>query len=182
MAAIPDARSESEAVHLYIAVLQRAIAAFAENVFFIRGGYIPVAAAHRLLLAGDAAMTLRDPAGERRLALVPEFFFRAVRRGDPTRRWAVQTVGYAHRLGDLSAGRQLVGYHWHPHVEGIPYPHVHLLAAPAELRRLHIAVGHCTVAHALTFAMRDFGVQPVRDDWPAALDVSDAVLRQSISE
>ncbi len=58
MPAIVGARSESEAVHIYLAALQRAISAFAENVFLIRGGFHAAAASHRLLLAGDGEMVL----------------------------------------------------------------------------------------------------------------------------
>lgn len=182
MTTIPNARSESEAVRQYVESLQRAISAFRGNVFLVRGAFNIAADAHTLALAGDTSMPLLDAAGERRLAFRPEFYFRTVEVAAAPRLWTVRTAACVYRLDEIDGGRQLVGYHWHPHVVGIPYPHVHLLAAHADLRRLHIAVGHCTLAHVLTFAMRDFGIQPVRDDWPAALDEADDALRQSMSE
>jgi hypothetical protein len=182
LAEILEARSESEAVRQYTEALQLAVAAFGANVFLIRGAFDVAANAHTLRLTAGASMALLNSAGKHRLAFRPEFYFRTAQFAGAPRRWTVQTVAYVYRLDDASARRQLVGYHWHPDVQGIPFPHVHVLAASAELRRLHIAVGHCTPAHVLTFAMRDFGVQPMRNDWRAALDQADSALRQSIGE
>ena len=74
------------------------------------------------------------------------------------------------------------GFHRHPNLEEIAFQHDHFLAAPAELQRLHVAVPHCTIKHVLTFAMRDFGIEPVRDDWEEAVDEADVVLRESMGE
>jgi hypothetical protein len=182
LAAIFEARSESEAVRQYVDSLQRAISAFGENVFFVRGGFHAAVSAHTLSLTGDASIALVDQAGDRRLRLRPQIFFRTAQMASVPARWTVRTVGYGYRLDDRSAGRQLIGYHWHPHVQGATFPHVHLLAAPAELSRLHIAVPHCTLKHVLEFAMRDFAIQPVRNDWQVSLDEADAVLRESMGE
>lgn len=182
MTATLHARSETEAVRRYVDVLQRAISGFGENAFFVRAGFSVAARAHTLVLAGNAAMPLQSAGGERRLALIPELNFRTAQLADPPRRWTVHTVGYTYRLDAIGAGGRLLGYHWHPHVPGTAFPHVHLLAAPAELRRLHIVVPHCTLKHVLEFAMRDFAVRPVRGDWRAALDQADDVLRASMGE
>lgn len=180
MTAILDARSESEAVRQHVESLQRAISAFGEYVFLVRGASDVAANAHTLTLARGAPMALLNSSGDPRLAFRPEFYFRTVQTHAAPRRWAVRTAAYTYRLDDASANRQLVGYHWHPHVQGIPFPHIHVLAASAELRRLHITVAHCTLAHVFTFAMRDFGVLPIRDDWRAALDEADGALRKSM--
>ena len=182
MTPILGARSEAEAVRRYTDVLQRAISAFGENAFFVRVGFSVALRAHILVLAGNAAMTLRDASGKRRLAPIPELYFRTAQVAGTHRRWTMHTVSYTYRLDDNGAGGRFLGYHWHPHVPGTPFPHVHLLAASPDLRRLHIAVPPCTLEHVLTFAMRDFGVQPVHDDWRAALDEVDAVLRESMGQ
>jgi hypothetical protein len=93
----------------------------------------------------------------------------------------VHTVAYVYRLTATDdPARHLVAYHWHPHIEGIGYPHIHLPSAAPDLRRLHVAVPHCTPKHVLSLAMRDFGVRPVRDDWLRVLNEADTVMRASM--
>ena len=53
-------------------------------------------------------------------------------------------------------------------------------SAPSALSRLHVVVPHCTLRHVLTFAMRDFGVRPIRDRWRPVLDDAHDVLEASM--
>lgn len=92
-----------------------------------------------------------------------------------------QTVAYFYRLSTPGLdGQPLVAYHWHPAVEGISYPHIHVSGGPPEIRRLHIAVPHCTLRHVLAFAMRDFAVMPVHDGWEPVLAAAGDAMRQSM--
>lgn len=174
-------RSESEAFRKYAVPLQRVIAAFPENTFLQRTGFNVRAGADSLQLAGRTAMQLRDAEHQPRLLLAADLLYRAVRLEGVATRWAVRTLGYAYELTEASGpGRPMVSYHWHPHVPGVPFPHVHLPSAPSEQSRLHVVVPHCTLRHVLTFAVRDLGVHPIRDQWRRVLDEAHAVLEASM--
>jgi hypothetical protein len=181
LAVLISARSESDASRQYIAPLQRAVSAFAENAFLLRTAQHPILRAHGLRLTGRRVAPLRDAAGRARLALRAELYFRPVLTAEAPQRWTVETAAYIIQLDDGSSGeRPILSYHWHPHIPGIGFQHVHLLAATPELGRLHISTPPCTLLHVLTFAVRDFDVRPIRADWRGALEQADGVLQASM--
>ena len=146
-----------------------------------RAGFNVRAGADGLRLTGRTAMELRDGGHQPRLVLAAALFYRVVRLETIRARWTVRALGYAYELAGVAGhGRPIASYHWHPHVPGVPFPHVHLPAAPSALSRLHVVVPHCTLRHVLTFAMRDFGVRPIRDRWRPVLDDAHDVLEASM--
>lgn len=175
MSPAPIGRSKAQAGRLYYEPLQRAISCFARNTFFRHSGFDEHIRAESLALTGDSVV-LRDDAGVPQLALVPTIHYRIEQLGP--KRWMARTAGYTYRLEDPhEPDKGFVRYDWHPWVTETGFPHVHLLTAPHGSDRLHIATGHVTLREVLTMARRDFGVKPIRDDWAAALDAADAVLR-----
>ncbi|MGH2353041.1 MAG: hypothetical protein ACRDI2_02230 [Chloroflexota bacterium] len=103
-----------------------------------------------------------------------------MRAPDAARRWTAQTAAYIYRLDAVAPEQPIVAYHWHPHVESIPFPHVHALAGPPAVQRLHIATPPCTLKDVLTCAMRDFDVRPLRSDWSRDLVEAEAALLASM--
>jgi hypothetical protein len=175
------ARSASQAFEAYVRPLRRSVACFSEHVQLRRGGIDPRVGAATLLPGSGASIPFRDTQGRTRVALSLRLHHRTVQVTVSPRRWEVRTVAYGYQFDDPDdPRREIAGYHWHPHVQGIAYPHVHALDAPAATRRLHLPTGFVTLRDLLTFAMRDFDVRPVRADWQAALEAADAALRASL--
>jgi hypothetical protein len=161
--------------------LQRAIAAFAEHTFIQRTGFDVRAGAESLQIAGRTGMQLRDAAQQPRLLFAADVSYRIVRLEGTPARWTVRTVAYFLTVSDAAgSGSPIAAYHWHPHVAGVPFPHVHLPAAQSPLSRLHPVVPHCTLRHILAFAMRDYEVRPIRDDWKRVVDEAHGVLDASM--
>lgn len=102
------------------------------------------------------------------------------------REWVTRTVAYAYTFRDPQGDprRELVGYHWHPHVPNTAFPHVHAYGAPASTSRLHLPTGsHVTLREIVQLMRRDFGVEPLsgrETDWEDALAKADAAMRASL--
>ncbi len=176
-----DARTERGALGDYVDALCRVIAAFAENVVLYRSGPETASSVYALGVAGREAVTLTDSQGDACLSFLLELRFRAATAANRSRRWTVHTAGYVYELRQVGHPiRPIVSYHWHPHIQGIGFPHIHLLAADPEVRRLHVATPHCTLLHPLAVAMRDFGVRSIRGDWRRVLEEANSILEASL--
>jgi len=168
------ARSEAEAIREYLEPFQQAIAAFAANVVFVQTRPDPYTRIRRLTVANDDVVLLQDVDGEIQLALGIELAFRAVQLPSPPKRWTVETTKYIYHLEEPTIPvRELVGYHWHPEVPGISFPHIHMYAAEGSARRMHVATPYSTLNEALATAMRDYDVTPLSQH----LDVSEGLLQ-----
>jgi hypothetical protein len=175
------ARSPSQAFGAYAQPLRRSIACFSERVQLRRGGVDHRVGADMLLPDSGDSIPLRDIHGTARIALSVRLHHRTVQVTVSPRRWEVRTAAYVYQFDDPDdPRREIAGFHWHPHVEGLPYPHVHALDAPASTQRLHLPTGFITLKDVLLFAVRDFDVRPIRADWQAALEAADASLRASL--
>ncbi|MGH2354098.1 MAG: hypothetical protein ACRDI2_25540 [Chloroflexota bacterium] len=177
------ARTAPEALRQYEEPIQQALAGFARNTHLIHAGS-GVAPDTRLLTPADEVIELRDAHSTPRLALAVELHYRAAPLPAPqggSQRFTVQTVQYIYRLDDAAVPHQpIVGYHWHPHVEGVPFPHVHPYLAGSGGGRLHIVVAHATLYEVFATAVREFYVQPIKTDWTRCLREADTVLRASL--
>jgi hypothetical protein len=89
-------------------------------------------------------------------------------------RWDTPTVGYLYEFTDV-AGRELVAFHWHPDSRSpITFPHVHIGAriGDLDLSKLHIPTGVLKLPQIIRFAIEEVGVEPLREDWRAALGIT----------
>lgn len=86
--------------------------------------------------------------------------------------WEAAPALYYYDLRDAD-DREIVSYHWHPQVFGIAFPHLHLgpgaKAGRPELQTAHLPTGTVALPDVVLLAVRDFGVTPLRPDWPAVL-------------
>lgn len=110
----------------------------------------------------------------------------AAERARPT----VAIAGYAYELVDAD-GDRVVAYHWHP-ILGSPIdqPHLHLgrrfahpglppalRAIAARLVRSHPPTGPVLLPTMLRWVIAELGVVPLRGDWAAVLDETEAALQ-----
>jgi hypothetical protein len=96
--------------------------------------------------------------------------------------WKVKTIGYAYTLVDAAnPARVILAYHWHPHGRNdITYPHLHIYQC-AEIRRpdgreAHFPTGRIALEEVLRLMINEFGVTPLRPDWEAVLDRTQAAF------
>lgn len=85
-------------------------------------------------------------------------------------RWRCDVTAYAYAFDEN--GRELIAFHWNP--ADRPGPHVHVRCAGGRLTKAHIPTGGpVALASVLAFAIRDLGVEPLRDDWQTILTETD---------
>jgi len=92
--------------------------------------------------------------------------------------WSVRITTYVYTLY-LPGDAMLLAYHWHPEGRSpITTPHLHVGSATARapLAGAHLPTGTVTLPQVLRLAIREFGVQSLRNDWPAVLDRAEAAL------
>lgn len=92
---------------------------------------------------------------------------------NPARSYSYQVVN--------SSDQELFAYHWHPFGRSpINFPHIHfghgVAGIPPELTGAHFPTGPVTLAEVVRLLLSDFGVRPLRPDWPAVLGRSQATL------
>lgn len=172
--------------------LQRAVSCVTSSVLRTR-----LAGSHdapRVVTFGlrDAPTTLGQ---DRAIALEVRHFYRLLPpEGRRRARSQALTVGYIYEFLDPD-GARLIGYHWHP-IEGgsIDHPHLHIgrqlahSGLPAAVRtrtallvRSHLPTGPVLLPRLLMLAIREFGIEPRRDDWREVLTESEAAIQTSLS-
>lgn len=126
------------------------------------------------------------PGGDARFGLSIIHVYRIVQ---PRERghWKVQTAAYQYALDDADE-REIFAYHWHPHIEDVPYPHLHISrgAVPRaiatgvelsltqnpllpQLADAHFPTRRIALEDMLRLLIEQFGVVPAREDWDEAL-------------
>lgn len=136
-------------------------------------GYRPHVDPATLLLARGGIVPLRGgPAVTPGLRVKERFRVAPVPDSPPRSRWRVTLVETSYIVFDLTDNREILAFHWHPHVLGKAFHHVHLeaglRAAPAFIG-LHVPTGGVQLEDVLTFLIDELGVQPRRADWRIVL-------------
>ncbi len=153
------------------------MACITRAVIDVRGGYYPASDPHSLTLGDGGPVRL---AGDARLSLWAWQLYRVVESAEIRGPWMVAVVSYYYTLSD-AAGREVLGYHWHPDSRNpVTHPHLHLGAGAgtllADLTRAHLPTGPVSLVDVIRLAVRDFRVRPLRPDWAALLDRAQAAL------
>ena len=178
-------RRPSTAVNAYVERLQRAASCITDAVIVVgRGGYQPADAPHELTLGAGVPVRL---AGTGRIALAVGQKYRIVRASGDRGPWQVEIAAYYYALDDAD-GREILAYHWHPRVQKVPFPHLHISHGAVsrelldraqlslshnslrpDLAGAHLPTRQITLDEVLRLAIEQFGVEPRRDDWDAVL-------------
>jgi hypothetical protein len=162
--------SPREAVKALVGTLQIAVSCATKDVIHVHGGYRPERSPQIVLLNRGRPSRLR---GEVDLGLTVVQQFRLVEssvRGAP---WKARTAAYWYILQDADE-QELLAYHWHPEGHSpVTTPHLHVRADMAPFRfghRIHLPTGRVALEEIIRIAITEFGVTPLRDDWPDVLD------------
>lgn len=171
-------KSPSEAVTTYIETLQRARSCVTADVVRASGIPRPGASAAIFLARGEQ---VRLDGGRIPLALrvlqqftVEEDTLRLRRE-----RWRITIRQYMYSIEEPDSEREIVAFHWHPQIEGKPFPHLHLHAASGirpELAALHIPTERVALEDVLRLLLEDLEVQPRRQNWHQVLTATRAAF------
>jgi hypothetical protein len=169
--------------------LQQAVSCVTGTVITLSpDGYRPSTVPHRLVLGNGTPVTVtaRLPTSEVRFGLSVLHAYRIIRAAERGP-WKVQTAAYQYALDD-DDGREIFAYHWHPHVERVPYPHLHIgrgavrreitpdvllpighNALQPFLPGAHLPTRRIALEDFLRLLIEQFHVVPARADWDRTL-------------
>ena len=155
-----------EAVEEFLRPLRRVVSCVTPGVLNVAGGYHPSARPHSVLIGDGLPVKL---AGAGRLKLRMVHHYRVVEDTGARGLWKVRTAAYYYSLDDFNE-REVISYHWHPEGQSpIRFPHLHLGPGSGcqreELGTAHCPAGRISIEDFLRFAIVDFRVEPLRDDW-----------------
>ena len=87
----------------------------------------------------------------------------------------ISTRAYRYEVNDAQ-GQELLAYHWHPLGKSRwKRPHLHVSDGP--LAGLHLPTSRVSLESLLRLLLAELEVRPLRNDWPAVLDVAERALR-----
>jgi hypothetical protein len=89
------------------------------------------------------------------------------------RRWRVMVIDYAYVLVRRDTERELLAFHWHPHIVEKSFPHVHLesgLEIRSDLVGVHVPTGTLALEDVIRFAIEELKVRPRVRNWTSVLE------------
>lgn len=171
----------AEAVAEFLATLQQVISCISPGVLRPNAaGYAPAAEAHRITFQ-HVPPPLRMRPGMLPLALNIVHWYRITESDVPGASWRIATAGYHYGIERAEAGdqRELIVFHWHPHVDQVTTPHMHLEAGAqvgfTPLAAAHIPIGRVPLEAVVRLA-HDLGVEEQRPDWENVLAEAEATF------
>jgi hypothetical protein len=173
--------SPKEAANNFIDPLQQSISCVTKNILTFPRIGPKVGAVYQLTLAGGRETVLK---GRTSISITLSQQFEIVEtKEDEKGPIKTSTREYAYHLYDVD--RQYVWFHWHPS-NGVKTPHLHFGLSPRTTegvevaakfggtlaRKLHLTSSRISVEQVIAFAIREFEVERLRDDWEAILDTN----------
>jgi hypothetical protein len=177
-------KTPAEAVHNFLAPLQRVLACVTDNVLSDGGGYHASPVKHpehiyALTLYNSPALLGRD----KRFALDLIQQYQVISGEGQRGPWKVSTVAYYYTILLAESGQEVLGYHWHPtgHSD-VTYPHLHLYAGAGtlqhNLRKAHLPTGRIAIEDVLRLAITHFHVNPFSDNWAEILTATQEAFQE----
>lgn len=119
-------------------------------------------------MAGNDPMALR---GASRLTLAVSEHYLVV--DAPEGGWQVQRAAYFYAVGRQDTG-ELLAFHWHPRGKSpVTTSHLHVRAniqiGERWLGKVHLPTGFVAIEDIVKLAIRELGVEPIREDWEALI-------------
>lgn len=123
-------------------------------------------------LVPDAGEPVRL-SSEQGLFISSFFAYRVIEAEGGRGPWKVETRAYFHALQG-EEGQEIIAYHWHPgEQKAISFPHLHIErgigADLGEVHKYHFPTGQISLEGVLDLAIREFSIEPQREDWQEVL-------------
>jgi len=145
-------------------------------------GYAASDAPHALLLARGSPVPLSSSRLPLALEVRERFTFREAPAATAAARWRLRVVEYSYAIRQPDVHGEVLAYHYHPQIEGIAFPHLHLgssiLREPA-LASIHLPTGWVGLEAVVELTLRDLGVAPLRPDWAVVLAECGAAVAET---
>jgi hypothetical protein len=168
--------SPYEAVANFLRPLQLAVSCVTDAVLRPSpGGYDEKSGPHSITWP-DFPPHLRQQAPGDGLYLSVAHYYRIVEDATAQGPFRVRSAGYSYILHDVQ-GHELFAFQWHPQSSShVTRPHLHLgvgLGVTGAMPKLHVPTGRVALEQVIRLAI-DLDALPIRDDWEAILDASEA--------
>jgi hypothetical protein len=154
-------RSPHEALDNFLSPIQRAISCVSKDVVRHAGDYelnTPCA-----IQVGKQG-TIKLKGGK--LYLTVQLNYEIINDPDEQGGYKINTTAYSYSIRDRHEN-EILRYDWHPHIEQIPYPHVHM--EDSTLKKHHLPTSRIALEQVLRLIITQFDVKPKRKDWSAVL-------------
>lgn len=98
---------------------------------------------------------------------------------DQRKQKKVKTLAFTHSFTEDEQNKyEIVSWHWHPNVQSVKYPHIHVGKGfqcadqqDYDLHKLHIPSGRVSFEEVLAFGINELGVRPLSMTKAEALEV-----------
>jgi hypothetical protein len=166
----------AKAVKNFADPLQETIHCIAPAYVNVRGGYHVRPDPHTLTLNDFDSVALKGP---RDLTLWVTHDYEIVEAQKELGPWKVHSRGYIYLVSETD--QPLFAYHWHPKPEfDVHFPHLHIYWFEAldqpQAAKMHFATGRVSLESVIRLLVREFEVQPTREDYAEALDNREAAF------
>jgi len=165
-------RTRKEAVENFLDPLRRAISRVTRDQLVVSpGGYGARQGVHVVTLTSAGFAVLRAP---RPVALSVDIQYEVIQAEGELGPWKTTIVQYQYSFRSPDGQNEILGFHWHPRTGRFTHPHVHVGSAALSdgsllTRKMHIPTGRIAVEQVLRFAIEDFEVEPLDEDWDEVL-------------
>ncbi|MHB8574326.1 MAG: hypothetical protein ACYDCQ_03250 [Dehalococcoidia bacterium] len=164
--------------------LQRVVSCVTSSVLILSSGALPSNEPVRFIGFPRRVERLFSPTGH---GMSVNVAVRPLEGDGHEAKRGVALAAYYYGLFDVR-GREILAYHWHPHVAGVDFPHLHVSAAAVrpdvlsaaglselsnalqpELAEAHLPTGWIEIEDVVALVIRHFHVPTHRADWRAIL-------------
>jgi hypothetical protein len=150
--------------------VRRSLACVTDSYVNVSGGYFATDRPHGLVLGDGSPVAL---SGKSNLSLSLLHQYRLVEDEGERGPWKATTAAYFYAVEDRE-GKEVIAFHWHPHVAGTTTPHLHMKTMQhpdvPDLGKAHIPTGRISLEQVLRLLLADLGVEPRREKWREILD------------
>lgn len=154
-------RTRHEALDNFLGPIQRAISCVSKDVVRHGGDYelnTPCA----VQVGKEGTIKLKGG----KLYLTVQLNYEIINVPDEPGEYKINTMAYSYAIRDRHE-KELLRYDWHPHIEQIRYPHIHI--EDSTLRKHHLPTSRIALEQVLRLLIVQFNVRHKRQDWSAML-------------
>jgi hypothetical protein len=153
-------RSPHQAVDSFIRPIQLAISCVSNDVV-VHGGDYTLRKPCGLQVGKQGTIKLRGG-----LYLKVQLNYEIINDSNVQGGYKVNTTAYSYAILDRHE-KDLVRYDWHPNIDNIPYPHIHV--EDSKLKKHHLPTSRIALEQVLRLLITQCGVKAKKKDWSAVL-------------
>lgn len=154
-------RTPHEALDQFIAPLQLAVSCVSDDVIQHGCDYQIRTEPYAIQVGTKDGMI--QLGGRGRLRLAVQLQYRIIKPRD----FKISTAAYSYAIWDKTGENQILRWDWHPRIDHIPFPHLHI--QDSKLKDEHLVTSRVTLEQVIKFLITQWDVKAIRRDWKAIL-------------